>query len=443
MSSMRSRQAARSRITVIIILVVIMLVAVLIGLFRIREVHIRGNERYSEEQIRSDLIYDFKTSNTLYFAWKYKSQTAEERTPYLDWVQAKIASPGAVTISVSEKAPVGSVLYNGQYVFFDSNSVVLEISDQPNAQIPVISGISITQPELYQKLPVESAAVRSAMLTISTLMLDSELNPDSITFDDNQNITMQIGSVTVELGQDEYLEEKTANLASIYKKVSSMKGTLNMTAFTGKNETITFKEDETEPVTEAEEEETEEKVEPPGTNVINSPAGVTFQCFDSNGVLHNDGHVVNGTVVDASGNEISGCTLQEDGTVKDAYWNIIDTGIVMPQQNTTTQGGTQSDLPVGVVIEGSGEDDAASQSQTPETQTPETQAETQPPQTTGVSAFQAFDSNGVLHNDAHVVNGQVVDAYGNPLAGCTVLENGHVRDAYWNEIDPMTGTLAG
>ncbi|MBQ6323104.1 MAG: cell division protein FtsQ/DivIB [Lachnospiraceae bacterium] len=439
MSSMRSRQAARSRITVIIILVVIMLLAVLIGLFRIREVHIRGNERYEEEQIRSDLIYDFKTSNTLYFAWKYKNETAESRTPYLDWVQAKIASPGSVTITVKEKSPVGSVLYNDQYVFFDRDGLVLEIADEPNAQIPVISGVDLTEPELYQKLPVETAALRSAMLTISTLMLESELNPDIITFDSNQNITMQIGTVTVELGQDEYLEEKTANLASIYQKVSGMTGTLNMTAFTGKNETITFKEDETEPVTEVEETEAPATEESAGTpaNQINSPAGVTFQCFDSNGVLHNDGRVVNGVVVDSYGNTISGCQLLEDGTVQDAYWNIIDTGIVMTSQSTSSSA-EQEQLPTGVVMEG-GETSAE---QTPETQA-QTQSETQAQETYGVSAFQAFDSNGVLHNDAHVVGGVVVDAYGNPLSGCTVLENGHVRDAYWNEIDPMTGTLAG
>jgi hypothetical protein len=58
--------------------------------------------------------------------------------------------------------------------------------------------------------------------------------------------------------------------------------------------------------------------------------------------------------------------------------------------------------------------------------------------TTGVMAF---DSNGTLHYDAHIENGQVVDASGNPIAGCTVDENGNIKDAYWNVIDPATGQL--
>jgi len=34
------------------------------------------------------------------------------------------------------------------------------------------------------------------------------------------------------------------------------------------------------------------------------------------------------------------------------------------------------------------------------------------------------------------------DAYGNPIPGFWVNEDGNVVDAYWNVIDPMTGTLA-
>ena len=63
------------------------------------------------------------------------------------------------------------------------------------------------------------------------------------------------------------------------------------------------------------------------------------------------------------------------------------------------------------------------------------------PEPTGVT-FMVFNSSGTLLNDARVVNGQVVDSYGNPIDGCYVNEDGNVVDAYMNVIDPMTGTLA-
>jgi hypothetical protein len=46
--------------------------------------------------------------------------------------------------------------------------------------------------------------------------------------------------------------------------------------------------------------------------------------FDSSGTLRYDAHVVNGQVVDGSGNVIDGCSVDENGNVVDAYWNVID-----------------------------------------------------------------------------------------------------------------------
>ena len=63
-------------------------------------------------------------------------------------------------------------------------------------------------------------------------------------------------------------------------------------------------------------------------------------------------------------------------------------------------------------------------------------------ETSSGTPFMVFDSSGTLRYDAHVVNGQVVDGYGNLIDGCTVDENGNVVDAYWNVIDPNTGQLA-
>ena len=63
-------------------------------------------------------------------------------------------------------------------------------------------------------------------------------------------------------------------------------------------------------------------------------------------------------------------------------------------------------------------------------------------ETSSGTPFMVFDSSGTLRYDAHVVNGQVVDGYGNLIDGCRVDENGNVVDAYWNVIDPNTGQLA-
>jgi hypothetical protein len=246
-------------------------------------------------------------------------------------------------------------------VYFDRGGNVLEITGDVYEEIPLITGVTMEQPELYKKLPVNSTTLRNTMLSIAELMLDSKLNPDEISFDEQSNIFINIGTVVVALGQDEYLEEKIANLVQLYPEISSQSGILNMEGFTGKNEAITFRDSADIAAAEAES-ETEESSElsdeddnldpvSPGPDETTQDQddnqsqtaddtkeeevnSTVFMVFDSGGNLRYDARVSNGTVVDSYGNPIDGCYLNEAGNVVDAYWNEIDpaTGQVLNLQ---------------------------------------------------------------------------------------------------------------
>ncbi len=357
-----NRSGGRSGLRGVIIALVAaaaVLIAVLM-LFRIRTVTVVGNERYAKESIQSDLIRDFWSENTLLFAWKYKKAVYDSHAPYLSSIQAKMTGPSAVTITVQENPIIGYLDHGGNHVGFDESGKVLLISAESMGDATQVTGIEIGEPILYQKLPLDNTALLRTMLSITKLMKESGLTPDQIIFDENLNITLSFGAVTVELGQDEYLEEKVANLVAIYPQISAQSGSLNMSAFTGKNETITFKEQETEAVTEAQTEE--EIIAPDGEEQMaqgEAPAQDTapqenqdnqdgqdneeqgnaenqeeepqagdsstpVMVFDSSGTLRYDAHISGGQVVDANGTPIDGCTVTEDGYIKDAYWNVID-----------------------------------------------------------------------------------------------------------------------
>jgi len=355
------------------LLVLSLLVLLLLVVFRIRKFTVVGNERYSADRIQYDLCYDFKTDNTLWFSWQYRNVTSDPRVPYLSSIQAKIISPSEVRVIVQEKKLIGYVAYNGNNVYFDSDGIILEITDEVLDTPVLVTGITMDEPVLYQKLPVTNTALLRTMLSICRLMVDSGLSPDSIDFDENNNITATIGTVRVSLGQDEYLEEKVSNLVTIYPKVENQSGTLNMTAFTGRYETVTFSaDDETEAPTE-------EAAETGGEDTPDEVPAEEAQNAGDGGETAGDG----GDIA-ADGGEAS----QGEAQAEDTGETAEETGQV------------------------------------------------------GMDAFMVFDSSGTLRYDAHVVNGQVVDAYGNPIPGCSVNERGNVVDAYWNEIDPHTGTLA-
>ncbi len=329
------------RAVLIAVLAAVVLVLVLAVGFRMRTFEVIGNSRYSAERIRNDLVYDLLTENSLWFSWKYRNNTEEPRAPYLAGIQAKLVTPGQVRVTVSEKILTGYVSYDSNHVFFDTNGTVLEMSDAEIEDTIHVTGITMGEPVLYQKLPVDDTALLRTMLSITKMIGETELKADSISFDENRNITVTIGTVEVNLGQDEYLEEKVSNLVTIYPQVKNQTGTLNMSAFTGRNEAITFSSAETEPVTEAPQEETAAEAAPDENLAgvgVEEGAGETapeetaqegqvgldaFMVFDSSGTLRYDAHVVNGQVVDKYGNPIDGCYLNEDGNVVDAYWNVI------------------------------------------------------------------------------------------------------------------------
>ena len=315
--------------------------AVVLGVFRIQSIDIKGNERYASEQIRDDLIYDFKTRNTLFFSWKYRSKGPADDAPYLASVQATMLTPTSIRLDVAENQLVGRVQYQEKNVYYDNTGVVQEISDTVYEGIPLVTGIEIEEPQLYQKLTMDNTSTLRTMLNIAQLLIQSNLIPDSVKFSDNGNMRMRLGSATVKLGQDEYLEEKIANLVTIYPQIAGQEGTLNMEGFTGKNEAITFKAKEPEPVEQpASEAENSESLAGEGSgdgsadgSGNQAPAddgtteeitGTPFMVFDSSGTLRYDAHVVNGQVVDGYGNLIDGCTVDENGNVVDAYWNVID-----------------------------------------------------------------------------------------------------------------------
>ncbi len=344
------------KIAAILVAILGVTAAVVLGVFQIRSIDVKGNERYLAEQIRDDLIYDFKTRNTLYFSWKYRNEGPAADAPYLASVHATMLSPTSVRIEVKENPLVGRVQYDGTNVYYDSDGVVQEITDTIYAGIPLVAGVEIEKPQLYQKLVMNNASLMRTMLNITQLLIKSNLIPDSVTFDGSQNMILRLGPVTVQLGQDEYLEEKVANLVSIYPQIEGEAGTLNMEGFTGKNEAITFKADaEVEvPETETEsgdgsapveegaqaaegdtlagqgaaapsQEEAEESPEDTGGDTTQDlSTSTSIMVFDSSGTLRYDAHVSNGQVVDSYGNVIDGCYVDENGNVVDAYWNVID-----------------------------------------------------------------------------------------------------------------------
>lgn len=372
-------------IRLIILAVFVLTVLAAVFLFRVKTVVVSGNTRHTGQEMAEDLSYDFLNSNTLYLAWKYRGGKVPETMPYLSSLTIKLESPSKISLTVAEKELVG-YLDKDQNIYFDKDGTILEMSDEKYEDVPVVTGVSVGEPVLYQKLPTDSSAQLRTILSLVKLLDYQELTASEIRFSDNMDITVTVGSVQAELGQDEYLEEKIANLRAILDSMEGHAGVLHMENFTGKNEPVTFT-DQGEVTNETEGD------------------GDGLEPTAEDGTISDDG-----TAGDNTGSD--------DGTAAgDTAGNGEDTA--------SGDGAADGDTTTG---EAAGDDSKAAE---------EDAAAEQSASTT----FMVFNSSGTLVYDAHVVNGVVVDGNGTPIDGCTVNEAGNVVDAYWNEIDPATGQL--
>ncbi len=389
----------KKAVTCLIVALLCIAVAAVVLLygFRIKSIDVSGNSRYSGEQIRDDLINDFKTENTLYFSWKYRTAGPSEDAPYLSSVEARMISPSSVKITVSENQLVGVIRRGTSYVYFDTSGVVQMITKEKLEGIPEVSGVSISEPVLYQKLGLDNPSTIRTILSISTLLIQADLIPDNVKFTEDGNMTLEIGQILVKLGQDEYLEEKIANLVQIYPTIRRTSGTLNMEGFTGKNEAITFRQ-EGEEIPESESEVSE------GELIDTSDAGST---------------TLAGVGAASSGESAGNSESPENPDDQSAPENQENPE--NPEEQEAQENPEEPENPENVeeAAEAEVKDEGAN-----------------------AYGFQAFDSNGRLRQDARVRDGVVVDGTGTPIPGCRVDENGNVVDAYMNVIDPYTGTLA-
>lgn len=339
--------------------VLILLVFAAVFLFQVRTVDVYGNDRHSSEKISSGLMNEMLSKNTLYLLWKYKDGEVPDTLPFLNTLQVQMKTPSHIEVVVQEKELVGYI-DKGEYVYFDKSGIVLQMTDEAYLDVPIITGVGTEEPVLYKKLPTESSAQLRTILSLTQLLTYHELEAQEIRFSENMEITVFIGSIEVMLGQDEYLEEKVANLKAI---LNSMEGTergiLHLESFTGSTMNVTFTPSDEPVVTEedaavsegdvAEDTGTDEITEGTGdtaegtdesgdtdtaedTAEDTSSSGEPFMAFDSSGTLRYDVRVVNGQAVDSTGTPVPGCSVNEYGYVVDAYMNVIDPATGQPIQ---------------------------------------------------------------------------------------------------------------
>ncbi|MDO5424121.1 MAG: cell division protein FtsQ/DivIB [Eubacteriales bacterium] len=341
------RRKRRKLVVGILAGMLILAALIVFGLFRVQEVVIVGNENFTAKQIQQAVMQDGLCKNSLYLLWKFqdKERTAEA-LPFLSAVEVTMVNPFKVQIRVYEKTQVGYLQADGKYVYFDKDGMIVETSERIHENVPLLTGITLSEVTLYETMKLTDEGKLDTVLTLTRGLVREQLIPDEIRFSTTDEIILIFGKVKALLGKDENLEDKLAALASIYPQVEGQTGNLHMQNYSLNAQTVTFRQGEEEAELDLESqtgnaegtpeegstegtaggdgESGQQETENANTPETQALGGRTYQESDGTFSTDADGNTI---YTDAAGNTTPNCdqynyTDENGGIIMDGYGYI-------------------------------------------------------------------------------------------------------------------------
>ena len=213
-------------------------------IFQVKTVEVIGNDHYTEDELKEKILKGSMTSNAI-LAPLFYSKNAAEELPYIESFNVRRSGRNKLIISVKEKSVVGCIPYLDSYVYFDSNGYFVEGSKTRDTKVAFFDGIQPKKVVMEEKLPIKETVLNTAV-ALSTIFAKNDMVPDHIMFDDSYEISLLYGDITVQLGKDEYLEDKMTRAIAILPQLEGQKGILHMENISRNSKTVTFEAEEVE-----------------------------------------------------------------------------------------------------------------------------------------------------------------------------------------------------
>lgn len=211
--------------------------------YKVENVEVMGSSHYTEEEIKEMILRGPLASNSVLAPMLYTTDDAGD-IPFVEGFRVSQLNRNTIVVSVKEKQPVGCIPYLDSYIYFDRNGIFIESSKEREESVPYFDGIQVDYVVKEEKLPIKGTTVLNTAVALATIFQKNDMIPDHIEFDNSYQISLVYGDITVQLGKDEYLEDKMARVIAILPKLSGKKGILHLETVNDNSKTITFEEEE-------------------------------------------------------------------------------------------------------------------------------------------------------------------------------------------------------
>lgn len=228
----------------ILILVIVISAVIVVKVFVVENVKVEGNVLYDEELIKSTVLNDEYSWNSLYVLLKY-TFTDTKQVPFIDTMEIQLEDPQTLKIKVYEKGMMGYLYIPaiGENAYFDKDGFVVETSARVIEDVPRIEGLQCNEVVLYEKLPTDSKLLKQLLTLTQTLKRDG-LEPDAIRYGAENEPVLVYDTVEVNMGSIELLTQKVERMKKILPELVGMAGTLHLENWTEESTNIVFEKAE-------------------------------------------------------------------------------------------------------------------------------------------------------------------------------------------------------
>ncbi len=224
-------------IIIVFVLLVLLGGVLYLNTYELKEIKVTGCENVDEQQV-VDAVKN-KADNTVLLYLSNKLNPIEG-IPFVNKIEIEFISKNEVSVVVFEKSMAGCVEYMDDYVYFDKDGIILDVSARMIDGVPCIKGLNFDSWEMGEKLPIEDEGKFKLILSITQLIEKYKLDIDAIRFTTENEIILVHEKITIELGNGDNLEIQMMNLGSILEGLKGLEGTLYMKDFSSEDATASF-----------------------------------------------------------------------------------------------------------------------------------------------------------------------------------------------------------
>lgn len=228
-------------VAVILLLLFLGSIAWFFIFFRVQHVEVAGSTHYSDEQVK-DIVLRGPAAGNSVLAFLFCSRKNTGEISFIDAVEVDYVEPDTILINVEEKQSIGCVRYLDCYVYFDREGTAIESAVERDADIPCYAGIEPGYVCLNQPMQFADREFLHVAVSLFQIFNENVQAPDSIYVEKRLQITLAYGDIQVNLGKDEYLDDKISRMAAILPQLAGRKGILHLEDVTSEKKNITFED---------------------------------------------------------------------------------------------------------------------------------------------------------------------------------------------------------